>query len=514
MTLAYGDTDDNNSPPDPKLVLDLEREVDAQLQRDLEGSQSIAAVQAMEQELRSLLDSAVAEQTEDSPLLDAIEQLRGQQRELMEREDDFRRTGEALRADIAIGRATLATSSGGGSREARRKLQQAEKQQVETLEKRQIARKQIADLIVERKRLELDAARSAEQIERRLLSQSDELRHRYGELAEARAALIDRLVNSLDINLEAVAERVKQERHELRESDSSALGASEAEAPAPQETQIDGGVPLPESEDDVTVAALEAEDLSPEIEDAHLTTERELEVRVLEYKLRRDELQSRAVRFSLTGAASLVLCGVIAAVADGGVRIGGIGYLLVFALVGFAAGDTARQRARSAANDTVDAQNELDLLRIDHDHPERRAQKMLQVNQLDLRRYYDQTLRQGRSVFYLGVVCLLLGFAAVGAALVIIGHQDDTTEKVVVAALGTVSAVLANFIGVVYLKMFSDITTSVRAFHERLVTTHDLYFASFLAAKVSDRDNRETVIGQMALELGNGRRALPVIAKD
>jgi hypothetical protein len=514
MALRSGEPDDDNSGPDSRLVLALERQIQPQLQHDIEGSQSITELQEMEQALRSRLDIAVAEHTEGSPLLTAIEELRSQQRELMERDDELRRASEALRAEIAIGRAMLATSSGGGSRDARRKLQQAEKQQVETFEQRQIVRRQIADLVLERKRLELEAARSAEQIERRLLAHTDELRHRYEELATARAALIERLTNSVTIDLEALPDLAKGAGQERRENNASAFGASEAAPVVLQEAQIDSGVPLLGPEADVTVAALEAEDLSPAIEGPHLTTESELEVRVLEYKQRRDKLQSRAVALSLTGAASLVLCGVFAAFASDDVRIVGIGYLLMFALFGFATGDTARQRARSAANDTVDAQNELDLLRIDHDHPERRAQKMLQVNQLDLRRYYDQTLRQGRSVFYLGVMCLLLGFAAVGAALLVIGHQDDTTEKIVVAALGAVSAVLANFIGVVYLKMFSDITTSVRAFHDRLVATHDLYFASFLAAKVSNKDNRETVIGQMALELGNGRRALPIVAKD
>jgi hypothetical protein len=50
----------------------------------------------------------------------------------------------------------------------------------------------------------------------------------------------------------------------------------------------------------------------------------------------------------------------------------------------------------------------------------------MQVNQLDLRRYYDQTLRQGRLIFYVGIGCIALGFATVIVALLLV--NDAATE--------------------------------------------------------------------------------------
>jgi hypothetical protein len=160
----------------------------------------------------------------------------------------------------------------------------------------------------------------------------------------------------------------------------------------------------------------------------------------------------------------------------------------------------------AVTDDLTDAQNELELLRIEGGHPERRAQKMLQVNQLDLRRYYDQTLRQGRLIFYVGIGCIALGFGAVLVALALVSRAGaELSEQIVIAALGATSAILANFIGLVYLRMFSEISASVGNFHTRLVATHDLYFSNFIAAKVEKDDVRQQLFADMALEIGKSR---------
>ena len=69
---------------------------------------------------------------------------------------------------------------------------------------------------------------------------------------------------------------------------------------------------------------------------------------------------------------------------------------------------------------------------------ERRAQKLFQLNSLELKRYYDQALSQRAAVFFVGVVCILAGFCAVGAAFWILNTVQglDLSEKIVVAALG------------------------------------------------------------------------------
>jgi hypothetical protein len=176
-------------------------------------------------------------------------------------------------------------------------------------------------------------------------------------------------------------------------------------------------------------------------------------------------------------------------------------YGLAFVLLGL----LQRTQARATSEEIQDISNELDLLELVRDERERRATKLLQVNQSDLKRYYEQTLRQGNQIFYAGFVCILFGFAVIGAAFWLIQGDDlpNLSDKIVVAALGAVGGVLANFIAAIYLKMFSETTDSVSKFHRRLVVRDRLNFANVLAAKIETETAREKALARMAVELAS-----------
>src|ERR1700730_3570664 len=70
-------------------------------------------------------------------------------------------------------------------------------------------------------------------------------------------------------------------------------------------------------------------------------------------------------------------------------------------------------RLKSLRNDLSDIDNQLDLIRIPDQSQEQKAQKLLQIQQFELKRYYDQTLRQSNSIFYVGVITMILGFSVI-----------------------------------------------------------------------------------------------------
>ncbi len=174
----------------------------------------------------------------------------------------------------------------------------------------------------------------------------------------------------------------------------------------------------------------------------------------------------------------------------------------LYGLAFFAVGMLMRQQTRALTEEITELSNELDLMDL-FEAEERRATKLLQVNQFDLKRYYDQTLRQGNQIFYVGVLCILLGFAVVGVAFWLVqGNQLSSSEdKIIVGALGAIGGVLANFIAVVYLRMFSATIESVGKFHQRLVVRDRLNFANILTAKIATVAVREAALSQMAVEL-------------
>lgn len=120
---------------------------------------------------------------------------------------------------------------------------------------------------------------------------------------------------------------------------------------------------------------------------------------------------------------------------------------------------------------------------------EKRAHKLFQIDSAEVRRYYEQALRQRRYIFYVGVLCIILGFGCVFLAFSLIWKQaaSPLSEKIVVAVLGAVGAVLANFVAIIFLNMFTAVVKSMVEFHSRLVSTHHVVFGNVLVARIEDK---------------------------
>ncbi len=127
-----------------------------------------------------------------------------------------------------------------------------------------------------------------------------------------------------------------------------------------------------------------------------------------------------------------------------------------------------------------------------------KAYKLFQVNTGELKRYYDQALRQRGLVFGLGVLCIFGGFAFIIWAFLLIQSSPDMNEKVLIAVLGATGAFLADFVAVIFLRMFSQIVQSTVEFHSRLVGTHHAHFGNVLAARISETGKSDEALADMA----------------
>lgn len=131
---------------------------------------------------------------------------------------------------------------------------------------------------------------------------------------------------------------------------------------------------------------------------------------------------------------------------------------------------------------------------------ERRAEKLFKLHQLELKRYYDQTLFQSQWIFIVGVFCLLIGFATIGVTyyLVINEHFAASTKRIL-GVLGGVASLLSNFVAVVYVKMYTEAIKSLTTFHNRLVETHHMHYGALLAAKIKNDDLLDKTLSHMAM---------------
>ena len=151
----------------------------------------------------------------------------------------------------------------------------------------------------------------------------------------------------------------------------------------------------------------------------------------------------------------------------------------------------ARSRLRSIEEGIQTIDFEIDLQQYEVSIPERRAEKILRIHQAQLRRYYDLNLSQNVWLFAVGVFCILLGAAVIALTFYWITNMTDgVQEKIIVASLGGVGAVLTNFIAAIYLKMHSMASESLNVFHSKLVESQELLLSNLLASRIEDNQKR------------------------
>jgi hypothetical protein len=150
-------------------------------------------------------------------------------------------------------------------------------------------------------------------------------------------------------------------------------------------------------------------------------------------------------------------------------------------------------------------EDELDLVDTPASKEEQAAQKLFKLHQLELNKYYDQTLKQSRWIFFAGLFCLFLGFSVIGITLWIVRDVNNKNGQLA-AILGGIAGILSNFIGAVYLKMHSETIRSLTEFHNRLVNTHYLHFGNFLLAKIEKDELREESLAKMAVNLSTNEK--------
>lgn len=146
-------------------------------------------------------------------------------------------------------------------------------------------------------------------------------------------------------------------------------------------------------------------------------------------------------------------------------------------------------------------ESEIDLLEARDAPEEERTEKLFRFYESVLRKYYDQNLSQGSWIFWLGLLCIGLGFAIVLASLILVARSTALPGQIVTATLGALSGILVNYIAVIFLRMYSETVKSSNEFHNRLVKTHQMHFGSSLAAKLENSELREETLAQMALRL-------------
>lgn len=138
---------------------------------------------------------------------------------------------------------------------------------------------------------------------------------------------------------------------------------------------------------------------------------------------------------------------------------------------------------------------EKEFSKIDPEKRALRAEKMFRMNQKELMRYYDMNLTQTKFLSGLGIMMIILGVLMVGATLYMYITLD--TDKTLLF-VGSLSGIVVDFIGAIFIKMYTKNIEAAVAFHSKFAESNNLLLANSIANKIEDEQLRETTLSEIS----------------
>lgn len=146
-----------------------------------------------------------------------------------------------------------------------------------------------------------------------------------------------------------------------------------------------------------------------------------------------------------------------------------------------------RIRSNFAEQDLRRLELEDDIFRYDVPSSEAWALKLMGVQEDRLRRYYELNIGQSLWTFLVGILSLVGGFGLVIYTLTYI-KSLQSPDKLVGALLGGLTALSAQVIAALYLRLNVSTAANLQTLHGRLVDTYNLLLANMLATRVQPND--------------------------
>ena len=147
-------------------------------------------------------------------------------------------------------------------------------------------------------------------------------------------------------------------------------------------------------------------------------------------------------------------------------------------------------------NIEIDALKEdLELEKIPNQHIIIRADKQFKINQKDLQRYYDLNLTQTRFLSKLGIFLIIFGLVIISTSILLYTNLGNDLWLLI---SGTISGVLVDFIGAIFIVMYTKNLEASIEFHSKLADSNKLLLANSIATKINNESLRESTLSEIA----------------
>ena len=146
---------------------------------------------------------------------------------------------------------------------------------------------------------------------------------------------------------------------------------------------------------------------------------------------------------------------------------------------------------------------EKEFSEIDPEKRALRAEKMFRMNQKELMRYYDMNLAQTKFLSGLGIMMIIFGILIVAISLYM--YISLEADKVLLF-VGSLSGMIVDFIGAIFIKMYTKNIEAAVKFHAKFAESNNLLLANSIAHKIDDDKLREETLSEISKNI--------ILAKD
>lgn len=140
-------------------------------------------------------------------------------------------------------------------------------------------------------------------------------------------------------------------------------------------------------------------------------------------------------------------------------------------------------------------QEEKEFSEIDPNKRALRAEKLFKINQKELMRYYDMNIAQTKFLSILGIGMIISGVAIV--VISCFAYISLDSDKILLI-VGNISGVIVDFIGAVFIRMYTQNLNAAVKFHAKFAESNNLLLANSIANKIENEELREMTLSDIS----------------
>ena len=146
------------------------------------------------------------------------------------------------------------------------------------------------------------------------------------------------------------------------------------------------------------------------------------------------------------------------------------------------------------------------VMSVENKTPKMQAEIRFDNSQSDFKRFFDINLNQLSWVFKLGIGTVLAGMVIIFLAIIMFA----VSPKYNIAVLtGAISGVLVDFIGVIFIRMYTETIKASIQLQNKLVHNNDNLLANLLAEDIDDKNLRNQTLSEIAKTISANNTVLP-----